>query len=114
VDDVISQKSYPAANGNLKMVDATTMQHDETQSTHHDNSPLTTGINEYSFRKKRNSSIALNNQSSHGDGITIILHNMNDSTNYESQRRIGLNAQHNQIQASGKSLMRSSVHTNST
>ncbi len=30
VDDMVSQKSYPAANGNLKMIDATTMQHDET------------------------------------------------------------------------------------
>lgn len=77
VDDVASQKSYPATNGNPKMADATTIQHDETQSTHHDNSPLTTGVNDYSFRKKRNSNAALNNQSSHGEGISIMLQNMN-------------------------------------
>jgi hypothetical protein len=114
IDDINSMKSYPALQ---KMVDATTMQQDETQSTHQDNSPLTTGINDYSFKKKRNNSIAFNNQSSQGDGITILLHNMNESTNYESQKRINTTVNGPMIlniKASGKSLMRSSVHTNSS
>ena len=58
VDDINSIKNYPVIQ---KMIDATTMLHDETQSTHHDNSPLGSRVNDYSFRKKRNNSIALNN-----------------------------------------------------